>query len=59
MKPSELDKDCFYCRDGCAVTVREIPIKLKNGYKLIDFKDNLCEECNNLDDKTLSNYFSI
>lgn len=59
MKPSELRKDCFYCRDRCANVVRKIPLKLKNGYKLIDFEASLCMECNDLDDKTLSDYFSI
>ena len=57
MKPSEFEKYCFYCKDVPAEVVRNIPLMRKNGYKLIDFETHLCKECNDLDDKILSNFF--
>lgn len=50
---------CYYCQENFATKTRSVPMRRKNGYKLIDFKVELCEECNSLDNKFLSDYFSI
>ena len=59
MKPSELEKYCFYCQDEKAEHVRKVVMRHNGGYKLTDFEAHLCKRCNFLDDKTLSDYFSI
>ena len=50
---------CFYCQDELAEHKRDIPIRRNNGYNLSDFEAQLCKRCNFLDDKTLSDYFSV
>lgn len=59
MKPSELEKYCFYCQDEPARHIRKVAIRRKNGFKLADFDAHLCDNCNYLDDIVLSNYFSV
>jgi len=59
MKPSELKTYCYYCQKEIAEHTRLIPIRRSNGFKLMDFKAELCQGCNNLNDKLLSDYFSV
>ena len=59
MKPSETETYCFYCRDKKAEHVRKVAMRRNNGFKLADFDAHLCKRCNFLDDKTLSDYFSV
>ena len=59
MKISDLAVYCAYCHENIATKTRSVPIRRKNGYKLMDLEVELCEECNSLDNKILSDYFSI
>ena len=58
MKPKELKIFCFYCQDHEATRTRIVPI-LRNNYNIADFEAHICDRCNYLDDKTLSNYFNV
>lgn len=59
MKPGELERYCFYCQDEKAEHVRTVAMRRRGGYKLADFEAHLCKHCNCLDDKILSDYFSV
>lgn len=59
MKPKELKTYCYYCQEDLATTVRDIPLRRSNGYKIMDFEVKLCDGCDNLDDNFLSDYFSV
>jgi len=50
---------CYYCQDSFATETRTIPLRRKNRYKLMDFEVKLCRVCNYLNDKILSDYFSV
>ena len=59
MKPSELERYCFYCQDALAEVTRKVAMLRKNGYKLADFEAKLCKNCNYLSDEVLTKYFSV
>ena len=59
MELNEIKKICFYCQDNKAEHIRKVAVRRKNGFKLMDFDTHLCKRCNCLDDKTLSDYFSV
>jgi len=59
MKSKKEKVYCYYCQDDFATETRTIPLRCKNGYKLMDFDIRLCKTCNCLNDKILSDYFSV
>jgi hypothetical protein len=59
MELNEIERFCFYCQDNKAECIRKVAVRRNNGFKLMDFDALLCKRCNHLDDKILSDYFSI